>query len=194
MNARSELSFQATTSIVCTTRHYLVHAAKIRTMANLICTRLGVGHYELALRFVGSTTIRRLNRDFRQIDKATDVLSFPQLEWAKPAAIGKAKKVPRRPLDLKSKPTDVLGDVIISLPDAATNAKRIGQPLAREVGFLLIHGILHLCGYDHLNSNDEKTMRQAQRVLMRSLNKTSGGKPLWTGSVKRRQQGRSHAN
>lgn len=185
---------QTTANVVCTTRRFQINAPKIKAMAGLICARLGVDRYELAIRLVGSTTIRRLNRDFRQVDKATDVLSFPQLTWAAPAPLRKASKGTASTVEPSTLPTDVLGDLVISLPDAAGNAKRIGQPLDRELGFLLVHGILHLCGYDHLNNRDEQQMRRVQRVLMRTLTNSGGTKPLWTGSVKPRKLRRTHAH
>ena len=196
MNATAPFpgTFQTTTNVVCTTRRFKISAPKIKAMATLICSRLGVEHYELAIRMVGSTTIRRLNREFRQIDKATDVLSFPQLTWAAPAPLRKARKGTASTMKPSALPPDVLGDLVISLPDAASNAKRIGQPLDRELGFLLVHGILHLCGYDHLNNRDEQQMRSVQRVLMRSLAGPGDTKPLWTGSVKPRKLRRTHAH
>lgn len=79
-------------------------------------------------------------------------------------------------------PADLLGDIVISLPNAARNAHKIGQPLSREVVFLLVHGILHLCGYDHVQRCDEMRMLAAQQRILTWL----GGRaaPRWDGSVK----------
>jgi probable rRNA maturation factor len=79
-----------------------------------------------------------------------------------------------------------LGDLVISLPNAEQNAKAIGQPLDREVCFLIVHGLLHLCGHDHEAPVEERRMLDAQRRLMASLAKTRGG-PLWTKSVTKRR-------
>lgn len=180
-------------NISCQVRGFSVDRKKIAAMAGVVCTSLGVERNELSVTFVGSRVIRRLNREFRGLDRPTDVLSFPQRTWRKPAAIkpARAKSRPRIEGSLKRKsaheqenlPADVLGDLVISLPEAERNAKDIRQPFAREVCFLLVHGILHLCGYDHVQAAEEKKMRAAQRTLMRRLAGT-GKTPLWRSSVK----------
>lgn len=175
----------ATTTVACRTRAYRIDEYKIRTLAEFICARLGVAGQDLSVSLVGSSRIRRLNRDFRGIDKATDVLSFPQQEWQKPArVVGPAKARPRSARRLAEL---VLGDVVISLPNAEKNAKDIGQPLDREVCFLMVHGILHLCGHDHIKLPDERVMLAAQKQLMTALSSAKGG-PLWRTSVKRRSR------
>jgi probable rRNA maturation factor len=181
----------ANTTVVCRTRDYAVDRPKIRAVAELVLGRLGVGELDLTVSLVGSRAIRTLNRDFRGIDRATDVLSFPQLEWKKPVAV----RAPRRTSAARRSPSgrrnapvvpSPLGDVVISLPDAERNARKIGQPLAREVCFLLVHGILHLCGHDHMAPADERRMLAAQRRLMAALEGRQGSaRALWTGSVKR---------
>ncbi len=97
----------------------------------------------LSLEVVGDDRMRRLNRTFRHRDKTTDVLAFALRE-----APG-----PRSPL---------LGDVVISLPQAIRQARHHQQGIDHELVVLLIHGILHLCGYDH-----ERGESEAQRMLRR---------------------------
>lgn len=165
------------TTVNCKTRAYRIDAKKVGDLADFVLGRLGVGGAELAVTLVGSSRIRQLNREFRGIDKSTDVLSFPQQEW-------------RAPLRAMARPTtrrkiDVLGDVVISLPDAERNARRIGQPLDREVGFLLVHGILHLCGHDHMVPADERRMRTEQRALMAAL--ARGKSARWAKTVTKRR-------
>lgn len=130
--------------------------------------------------FVNSAEIRALNRDFRGKDKPTDVLSFPQ-ETFSPPLLPRRRRAARRAPRRAPSP---LGDVIISLPEAAANARGIGQPLDREVAFLIVHGMLHLCGHDHEKRADERLMRSAQRTLMAALE--AGSRPLWQGCAARR--------
>lgn len=144
---------------------------------------------------VESRAIKRLNRDFRAKDKATDVLSFPQETFPKPLKVRPAAARARKKAPAKGPPAP-LGDVVISLPDAAKNAATIGQDLDREVCFLLVHGILHLCGHDHLEPKEEKAMLTEQRKLMRLLAAKRGpnGKPLWTGCAAPRRPKRARVS
>ncbi len=155
-------------------RRHLVDVAKVAKVAALTLARLGVGDRELNVTFVASRAIRTLNREFRGKDKATDVLSFPQEEFAQPLKVRPAakRKTPA------GGPPQALGDVVISLPEALRNARAIGQGLDREVAFLLVHGILHLCGHDHMTPAEERRMLREQRKLMRLV----GTK--WRGCVK----------
>ncbi len=109
---------------------------------------------ELGLVFVTDRQIRTYNRIYRNKDKPTDVLAFPMLE-----GVGG---------DLH--PT-FLGDVMISLETAARDARVAGRPFEEQVKILLIHGILHLMGYDHERSAAEAgRMRRREKVLLRVLN------------------------
>ena len=105
---------------------------------------------------VGDRGIRRLNRDYRGKDQATDVLSFPQLETS--------LKVEERTQfeDLAKTPTIAIGDVVISIDTARRQARELGQGVAARMRTLLIHGTLHLIGYDH-----EGTMVEARRMFAR---------------------------
>lgn len=100
--------------------------------------------------FVSDATIRRLNRKFRGIDRATDVLSFPLWE-------GRGAKKNGR----------FLGDVVISVPMAFRQAKEAGKSFLEETVFLIIHGTLHLLGYDHEGSQREaRKMQRMEKMLM----------------------------
>jgi probable rRNA maturation factor len=96
--------------------------------------------------------MRRLNRDWRGMDGPTDVLSFPF-----------ESRSPRRRLP----PGAFLGDLVISVPCAARQARRRGHATAREVQILLAHGLLHLLGYDH--ERDDGTMFRLQARLVRRV-------------------------
>jgi probable rRNA maturation factor len=110
---------------------------------------------EVSVTFVENQRMQEINREYRNIDKPTDVISFALEEEGEGeiAVIGD---------DL---PT-VLGDIIVSVQKAEEQAKDYGHSYERELGFLLIHGFLHLLGYDHLNEEDEKKMFGRQEEIL----------------------------
>jgi probable rRNA maturation factor len=112
--------------------------------------------YEVGLVFTDSKTVRKLNRDYRGIDEPTDVLAFYML--------------PQKGVDSSfTLPPDGvtrLGEVIISYPQAVAQAKDQGHSLQRELALLVIHGILHLLGYDHEQSAEGKKMRAREKELL----------------------------
>jgi len=113
--------------------------------------------YEVSLVFTDSETVQRLNRDYRGVDEPTDVLAFymlPQKGAASSFAL---------PPDGVTR----LGEVIISYPEALAQAKEQGHLLERELALLVIHGILHLLGYDHQEPQEEKKMREREKELLR---------------------------
>lgn len=176
------------TQVITRLRRYKVLEPRIQKICWTICTHLGVADYDLAVQFVGVKAIQRLNKDFRSKDKPTDVLSFPQILWAKPKSVRTSapalkKRAHTSKLSQDLLPREPLGDLVIALDVAAKNAQQIGQSLDREVCFLLVHGILHLCGHDHMRREDEKLMLTCQRRLMKILGDDSPKKALWQGCV-----------
>lgn len=114
---------------------------------------------EVSITFVDNARIQEINRDYRGIDKPTDVISFALEEE------GEGEIVVVGDDDL---PT-VLGDIIVSIPKAEEQAKDYGHSFERELGFLLVHGFLHLLGYDHLNEEDEKKMFSRQEEILQQF-------------------------
>jgi probable rRNA maturation factor len=112
--------------------------------------------YEVSLAFTDSETVRRLNRDYRGVDEPTDVLAFYMLsqEGADDSFALPPDGVTR------------LGEVIISYPQAAEQAKEQGHSIERELALLIIHGILHLLGYDHKEPEEEAKMRTREKELL----------------------------
>ena len=112
--------------------------------------------YEVSLVVTDSETVQRLNRDYRGIDEPTDVLAFYML--------------PQKGTDISfAVPPDGvtrLGEVLISYPQALAQAKEQGHSLERELALLVIHGILHLLGYDHEKPEEEHKMRERERGLL----------------------------
>ena len=113
---------------------------------------------EISLSFVDEGKIRQLNRDFREIDRVTDVLSFPIEDF-----FNEDRKT------LLEKPYLMLGDVVICLDVARMQAEELGHSFEREIMYLTCHSILHLLGYDHIDENDKKIMRSKEKEVMKNL-------------------------
>lgn len=118
--------------------------------------------------FAGPRTMRRINRETRQVDSLTDVLSFPTLECHEGRLLqvpGLADCDPEYP----DVPTVILGDIVISLDRAFSQAADFGHSQTREVAFLAVHGLLHILGYDHLEPDQEKVMLRKQKNILDKL-------------------------
>ena len=102
--------------------------------------------------------IRRVNRDWRGVDRATDVLSFPTVNYPQGKTAGECEKQLRKEWDPETGDC-LLGDVLISLPHAREQAEEYGHSLTRELCYLLAHALFHLMGYDHMEEEDKKKMR-----------------------------------
>ena len=112
---------------------------------------------EISVRFVDNEQIRELNGEYRDIDKATDVLSFP---------LGENGVYDHNP----SSGAALLGDIVISMQRAMEQAEEYGHSLDREVAFLTVHSMLHLLGYDHVNGGLEALrMREKEETVLTQL-------------------------
>ena len=109
----------------------------------------------LSVTFVDNEFIHKLNREYRNVDRATDVISFAFLDGEED-----------RDLTLNSKGPVSLGDIYISIDKAKAQAKEYGHPLRRELSFLFVHGLLHLLGYDHMTKEDEEVMFKLQDEIL----------------------------
>ncbi len=112
-------------------------------------------------------TIRQINSENRGIDRATDVLSFPMTEYDKPADFAQAESCGDS-FDPESGEL-LLGDIVLSKDRIEAQAKEYGHDVQREYAFLIVHSILHLCGYDHMNDSDRKIMEERQKIIMEGL-------------------------
>ena len=112
---------------------------------------------EISILISNNEEIRHLNKKFRGIDKATDVLSFPFLNFnASDKNIFRQKKV-------------LLGDIVINIDKVFSQAKEYGHSIERELGFLCLHGVLHLYGYDHINLKERRIMFNKQEKVLNKL-------------------------
>jgi len=130
--------------------------ARLERLARAILSDVGETSAELGIMLVGDQRMRGLNRRYRGKDRTTDVLAF---------AMRKAFTLHA----LRFTP-DMLGDVVISVPTAWRQAKEARRSLDEELAWLLVHGILHLCGYDHARSEREaRRMHRREAIILRSI-------------------------
>ncbi|MBA4547748.1 rRNA maturation RNase YbeY [Thermoactinomyces intermedius] len=109
---------------------------------------------DVAVTVVDNEQIHALNKEYRQVDRPTDVLSFPLWEPEEDWVITEEEE------------TVPLGDIVISYPKAKEQAEEYGHSIERELGFLAVHGFLHLLGYDHETAEEEKEMFQRQEEIL----------------------------
>lgn len=109
---------------------------------------------EVSLSIVDKETIHKLNKDYRNVDRETDVLSFPLDEEG---------------FDNEGNPLILLGDIVICLDVAEDQAANFGHSLEREIMYLICHSTLHLLGYDHIEEDDKKVMRLKEKEVMKNL-------------------------
>lgn len=158
---------------------------------------------EISLMFVSKGVIQQLNTEHRGLEKPTDVLSFPLCEWSERVRIDDSlsarydddlllisrddkQQEPQGPSD---GPPVLLGDVVICPEVALQNAESIGQSVDREVVFLLVHGMLHLLGHDHMQPDEEDIMTGEQKKVFDWLDSALGGNYLQEHSLWGRQPG-----
>jgi len=120
--------------------------------------------WEALIVLSGDDLVHRLNRDFRAVDRTTDVLSFPANELRAPLASLLAEGF--APELSEDGARIALGELYISVEQASRQAEEYGNTLAEELRFLAVHGMLHLLGYDHMTQEDELLMRQKQREAL----------------------------
>lgn len=106
---------------------------------------------EISLSFVDNNEIKNLNREYRNVDSSTDVLSFPMED------------------DFALNHIPILGDIVISLEKALSQSKEYGHSFNREMAYLTAHSMLHLLGYDHIEEDDKSIMRNKEKQIMKSL-------------------------
>lgn len=106
---------------------------------------------EVSVSFVDNNEIRELNRDYRNVDAPTDVLSFPMNE------------------DFEEPLSKILGDIVISLERALEQSVVYGHTIEREVAYLTAHSMFHLLGYDHMTDEDKILMREKEKQVMKNL-------------------------
>lgn len=129
--------------------------ATVEEAAAKVSELYGLDRAELSVTLTDNQHIHIINRQYRGVDRPTDVISFALNESDEP--------------EVQDAEVNILGDIIISLERAAEQAKEYGHSYRREVAFLTVHGLLHLLGYDHMEESERLEMEEEQRVVMEAL-------------------------
>ena len=126
---------------------------------------------EVSILLTDNEGIKRYNKEFRGIEKETDVLSFPNLDYDSPSDFS---CVEGNEIDFINPESNeiILGDIIISINKVYSQAEEYGHTLKREFAFLIVHSMLHLLGYDHMDEEDAAIMEPKQEAILNSLNIT----------------------
>ena len=137
-------------------------------VAQACMTLEGVEKAGFAVRIVDDEGIRTLNREMRDIDSATDVLSFPTVRYPAGTTARDNPKRLRREYDPAIGYIN-LGDCVLNLNRAAQQAEEFGHSLDRELGYLTAHSAFHLMGYDHMEEDEKRIMRDMEKRAMQKL-------------------------
>ncbi len=120
---------------------------------------------EVNLTLVDDAAIQEINASYRQIDRATDVLSFPLLEYDAPGDFSKVEDLMGDNINPDTGEV-MLGDIVISVDHVREQAKEYGHSEKREYAFLIVHSMLHLFGYDHMEPEEAQEMQEHQRKIL----------------------------
>ena len=115
--------------------------------------------------FVDGEEIRRLNREMRNTDKVTDVLSFPTLDGIK----GQVIKSEEHPYEIDEEGNLLIGSIAVCCDRAREQAEEYGHSYERELHYLLVHGIMHCLGYDHMTDEEKAEMREKEEYILGKL-------------------------
>ena len=132
----------------------LIRQKALKTITEVLKVENFNENAEVSLSIVDKDTIHKLNKDYRNVDRETDVLSFPMDEEA---------------FDNEGNPIFILGDIVICLDMARNQAAEFGHSLEREMMYLICHSTLHLLGYDHIEEDDKAKMRAKEKEVMKNL-------------------------
>ena len=130
--------------------------AAVRRAIETVGRLYGAEGAEVSVTLTDDAHIHVINREYRNVDRPTDVISFVLTESEEPEIIGGGEH-------------EVLGDLIISLERMRAQAAEYGHTELRELSFLTVHGMLHLLGYDHMEAEERLEMEEEQRVVMEEL-------------------------
>ncbi len=124
---------------------------------------------EVSILLVNDDEIKTMNKEYRGIDQSTDVLSFPLIDFEVPSQFDLMDENELQ--DLFNLDTDelMLGDIVISMDKVKSQAQAYGHSLHRELGFLIVHSMLHLFGYDHMVDEDEEEMIALQEIILEKV-------------------------
>ena len=120
---------------------------------------------EISVILTDNESIREINRDYRQIDSPTDVLSFPLVDYERPSDFDHVEEASEDYFNPETGEL-MLGDIVISVEKVEEQAEKYGHSMERELAFLVAHSMLHLCGYDHMEDGEREVMEARQREIL----------------------------
>lgn len=126
--------------------------------------------YQISLLFVNNDEIKEINKETRNIDKVTDVLSFPMLDYPVKKVFKEVYSDNKFDETFLDGEELVLGDMVLSLERAAEQSREYNHSYNREVSYLVVHSILHLLGYDHMEEDDKEIMRKREEEILAKFN------------------------
>ncbi|MBQ2955129.1 MAG: cytidine deaminase [Clostridia bacterium] len=141
--------------------------ALMQKVAETACLKEGVERVMAYVRIVDDEQIHVLNRETRGVDRPTDVLSYPSVNYKSGTARDNAARI-RREYDPETG-RSFIGDIVISIDRARAQAREYGHSLSRELGYLTAHAMLHLFGYDHMTDEDKPVMRAMEEKIMNEV-------------------------
>lgn len=134
----------------------------IKKVVSTVLELEGIKHeLEIYITLTNNEEIHKINKEYRDVDRPTDVLSFPMYE---------REEIPNLREEPKSNIEEILGDIIISIPKIKEQAEEYGHSYERELAYLTTHGMLHLLGYDHMIEEEKVVMREHEEKVLEKLN------------------------
>ena len=130
--------------------------------------------YQISLLFVDNEEIREINKENRDIDKVTDVLSFPMLDYEEEKVFKDMYLNYEFDETFKDGDELVLGDIVLSLERALEQSIEYNHSFEREASYLVVHSVLHLLGYDHMEEDEKKIMRSEEEKILSKMNIVRG--------------------
>ena len=130
--------------------------------------------YQISLLFVDNEEIREINKENRNIDKVTDVLSFPMLDYEEEKVFKDMYLNYEFDETFKEADELVLGDIVLSLERALEQSIEYNHSFEREASYLVVHSVLHLLGYDHMEEDEKKIMRSEEEKILSKMNIVRG--------------------
>lgn len=153
-------------------KKYIVNITNALESAEKVL-KLSSSEVEINVTFVSRLAIKKLNKTTRNVNKVTDVLSYPNLLQDDGEIIDKKLSKKNFPYDINPETGNiVIGDIVICVPRCIAQSKKYGTTKTREICYLSVHGLLHLLGYDHMTDEDKKLMREKEELVMNEIGLT----------------------
>ena len=150
-------------------KKYLLNIVNALNSAEKVL-KLSCSDIEINVSFVTRLQIKKLNNQTRNVNKVTDVLSYPTLLNVEGEIVDKKISKKAYPYDINPETGNVVvGDIVICVPRCLEQSRKYGTTKTREICYLTVHGFLHLLGYDHMVEDDKKLMREKEELILKEV-------------------------